>query len=136
MASIGNALHMSFHVRHFHLERFEWYVELRTLHYIHHLGDMKSNFAMLNMGMDQLFSSLAMQDFDLAPKRRAPHRGFFRALVDGKRDADLPRGITVAGVLRSAAHSGLVAAALGLDVPLDVAESANKKRANLLRGGR
>eukprot|EP00940_MAST-03C_sp_MAST-3C-sp2_P003418 g3418.t1 len=55
---VGNALHMSFHVRGFHLEKFEWYRELRALHYIHHLGDMKSNLAMLNLGMDGLFGSL------------------------------------------------------------------------------
>jgi len=137
MASIGNGLHMSFHVRNFHLERFAWYRELRTLHYIHHIGDMKSNFAMLNMGLDQFFHSLAMQDVDLRPKRHAPtSSGFFRALVEGKRDADLPHGITVAGVMRSAAHSGLVATALGFDVPLDLAASGAEKRANLAKGGR
>jgi len=136
MASVGNALHMSFHVRNFHLERYSWYRELRTLHYIHHLGDMKSNFAMLNMGMDQLFHSLTLQDFDLAPSRRSTPRGYFRAFLEGKRDADLPHGMAVADVLRSAAHGGLVAAALGFDVPLDVAETCGKKRAHLARGGR
>jgi hypothetical protein len=50
LASVGNALHMSFHVRNFHLEKYRWYQELRSLHYIHHLGDMKSNLSMLNMG--------------------------------------------------------------------------------------
>ena len=58
MGSVGSALHMSFHVRNFHLEKYEWYMELRTLHYIHHLGDMKSNFAMLNLGMDQACNSI------------------------------------------------------------------------------
>ena len=62
MASLGNALHMSFHVRGFHLERHAWFRELRSLHYIHHIGDMKSNLAMLNMGMDGVFGSLAVED--------------------------------------------------------------------------
>lgn len=39
VASVGNALHMSFHVRNFHLEKYAWYRELRTLHYVHHLGE-------------------------------------------------------------------------------------------------
>ena len=134
MASVGSALHMSFHVRNFHLEKYDWYKELRTLHYIHHLGDMKSNFAMLNLGMDQLFQTIAVEDFDLAPKSKAKSasssgsHGFFQSLVSGRRDGDLPEGITVSGVLRSAGHSGLVATVLGLDVPLDLKASANKKR--------
>eukprot|EP00037_Helgoeca_nana_P020397 m.202441 g.202441 ORF g.202441 m.202441 type:complete len:76 (+) comp25246_c0_seq9:1072-1299(+) len=32
LATVGNALHMSFHVRNFHLERFLWYRELRAYH--------------------------------------------------------------------------------------------------------
>ena len=38
MGSVGSALHSSFHVKNFQLERFQWYRELRTLHYLHHLG--------------------------------------------------------------------------------------------------
>ena len=49
-ATLMNAFHMSFHVRYFHLEKYAWYRELRTLHYIHHLGDMKTNFGMINLG--------------------------------------------------------------------------------------
>lgn len=62
MGVIGNMLHMSFHVPGFELERFSWYAELRALHYIHHLGDMRSNLAMLNLGMDGVFGSLAVTD--------------------------------------------------------------------------
>ena len=32
MASVGNAMHMSFHVKGFHLEKYDWYMELRALH--------------------------------------------------------------------------------------------------------
>lgn len=62
MGIIGNAFHMSFHVRGFELECYQWYMELRMLHYIHHLGDMKSNLAMVNLGMDGFFSSLMVDD--------------------------------------------------------------------------
>ena len=62
MGVVGNAMHMSFHIRGFELEKYEWYQELRMLHYIHHLGDMKSNLAMVNLGMDGLFNSLTVDD--------------------------------------------------------------------------
>jgi sterol desaturase/sphingolipid hydroxylase (fatty acid hydroxylase superfamily) len=63
IGAIGNALHMSFHVRKFHLEEYAWYRELRTLHYIHHLGDMKSNMGMLNLVLvDGLTGSLQTTD--------------------------------------------------------------------------
>jgi hypothetical protein len=62
MGIVGNAMHMSFHIRGFELECYEWYRELRMLHYIHHLGDMKSNLAMVNLGMDGLFNSLTLED--------------------------------------------------------------------------
>lgn len=62
MGVVGNAMHMSFHVRGFEFEKYDWYMELRTLHYIHHLGDMKSNLAMVNLGMDGLFNSLQVDD--------------------------------------------------------------------------
>ena len=62
MGVVGGALHFSFHVRHFHLEAYAWYRELRALHHIHHMGDMKSNLAMLNVGFDALFGSLAIHD--------------------------------------------------------------------------
>lgn len=38
IGAVGSALHSSFHVRGFQLEKYEWYLELRALHYIHHLG--------------------------------------------------------------------------------------------------
>ena len=76
----------------------------------------------------QLFHSIAVEDFDLVPKydkskpKSTGSSGFFQSLVSGRRNGDLPEGITVSGVLGSAAHSGLVATALGLDVPLDLKE--------------
>ena len=37
-------------------------MELRMLHYIHHLGDMKSNLAMVNLGMDGIFGTMMVDD--------------------------------------------------------------------------
>merc|ERR1719145_206693 len=62
VAIVGNAVHMSFHVRGFHLEKYEWYMQLRALHYIHHLGDMNHDFAMVSMYIDWCFGSLASRD--------------------------------------------------------------------------
>ena len=142
MASVGNALHMSFHVRNFHLEKYDWYMELRTLHYIHHLGDMKSNFAMLNLGMDQLFHSLAVEDFDLAPKynksKSKASSGTSSHGLPVRREWQKRRGparnhrVWGAPVGLPQLARGLRAGA-GRAVDL---ESANKKRRHLQRGGR
>lgn len=48
IATLGNAFHMSYHVRGFELEAREFYKQLRTRHYLHHRGNMKSNLAMVN----------------------------------------------------------------------------------------
>jgi len=58
MGLIANGLYISFDIRGFELEKYPWYLELRALHYIHHLGATKSNLGMLNMGIDGLFVSL------------------------------------------------------------------------------
>ena len=58
MGVVGSALHMSFHVRGFELERFAWYRELRALHYIHHVH--KKNYAMVNTAVDLVFGSLQL----------------------------------------------------------------------------
>lgn len=98
MGVVGNAMHMSFHIRNFELEKYEWYMELRTLHYIHHLGDMKSNLAMVNMGMDGLFNSLQVDDplrntkkFEKMPE--APGLKRSQSLSLDKIE-DLPEGMT------------------------------------------
>ena len=56
MAMVGGALHISYHVRGFEFERFRWYRELRSLHYIHHIE--RKNFAMVNTMVDLVFGSL------------------------------------------------------------------------------
>mmetsp|Transcript_8628 Transcript_8628/g.16705 ORF Transcript_8628/g.16705 Transcript_8628/m.16705 type:complete len:677 (-) Transcript_8628:128-2158(-) len=130
VATAGNALHMSFHVRGFHLEKYAWYRELRTLHYIHHLGDMKSNLAMLNMGMDGFFSSLAISDPNPAQAGSPASsssaadstEGFYSSLASATDAKTLPDGVTKDLIRSSAKHAGAVAAILGLDLPLDVKE--------------
>jgi len=101
--SVETALHMSYHVRDFHLERYGWYRELRALHYLHHLGDMKSNLLMVNTGLNQVFHSLALTRADT---RAGLTDGSTRAVVRGKRDADRSAGISVTGVVSAAMNSG------------------------------
>merc|ERR1711963_1311711 len=113
MGTIGNALHMSFHVRGFELERYEWYMELRSLHYVHHLGNMATNFAMLNMGMDGLFHSLALRD----PLK---HKSAVATLVERGKDEDVPQHEKALMLAAMRRHAGINAAALALDVPLDM----------------
>ena len=138
MSAVGNALHMSFHVRNLHLETYAWYRELRTMHYIHHLGDMKSNMAMLNLGIDSFFGSMKVGDPLLASQKQrkaavtaprgtaidteASTGGFYAALARTS-PKDLPAGITREGILGSVAHAGLSAAMMGLDLPVDPTDS-------------
>lgn len=54
---IGNVLHISFHIRGHWLERYKWFLMCRELHWVHHKGDMKKNYMLVDFGMDELFSS-------------------------------------------------------------------------------
>ena len=137
MASVGNALHMSYHVRNFHLEKYAWYNELRTLHYIHHLGDMKSNLFMLNCGLETLVSSLAIEDFKhrKGGAKNSRNDTFYMDLVRGKSDSNFPNGITVKGVLGSAQHAGVSALMLGMDLPLDVDYDGTHRQISGLKRG-
>jgi hypothetical protein len=51
---VGNSLHNSFHIKGHWLERFDWYHQIRALHYLHHQGSMKHNFSILNFRLDKL----------------------------------------------------------------------------------
>lgn len=63
MGYIGSALHTSFHVKGIELEKYEWYLELRAYHYVHHLGTTQQNFGVLNIGVvDGLFQTLLSRD--------------------------------------------------------------------------
>ncbi|MES1917021.1 MAG: hypothetical protein MHM6MM_008784, partial [Cercozoa sp. M6MM] len=54
---LGNQLHYAMHIRGHWLERFEGFLLMRELHWIHHKGDMKKNLMLLNFSMDELFGS-------------------------------------------------------------------------------
>jgi len=56
MASLGSAIHMSFHEIGFEWEPYPWYRELRALHMIHHMH--RKNYAMVNVMVDVVFGSL------------------------------------------------------------------------------
>ena len=57
MGFIGNYLHHSFHVYNHWLSCYKWFHELRALHYVHHLGTAKHNYAVLNMSLDRFMGS-------------------------------------------------------------------------------
>ena len=135
MSSVGNALHMSFHVRGFHLEKYPWYLELRALHYIHHLGDMKSNLAMFNLGLDGTFGSLALEDpmhkhkGIHGGKKQYGEKGIYSNLIEDMSDLETKAmqegGLTHAHLMGAAQHAGAIAYTLGLDMPVCIHESGS-----------
>lgn len=44
------------------LERYSWFLELRAVHYIHHLHSTRHNYAVLNVGLDWLCGSLVLDE--------------------------------------------------------------------------
>ena len=54
---LGNVLHNSFHNRATSWRRFRWWRELRALHYHHHTGSARHNYAMANFLLDVFFGS-------------------------------------------------------------------------------
>ena len=127
MGIIGNAMHMSFHIRDFELQKYAWYRELRMLHYIHHLGDMKSNLAMVNLGMDGLFNSLTLDDPLRKNKKfqNMPAAPGLRRMDSMQSDhidklEELPDGMDHEMFEKIRDAAGLQAMALGFDVDLDI----------------
>jgi len=45
-------LHQGIHTNGFHLEKYNWFLWLRSLHYYHHKGDMKRNYAITDFLLD------------------------------------------------------------------------------------
>lgn len=106
-------------------------MELRTLHYIHHLGDMKSNLAMINLGMDGLFGSLQVDD----PMRRSKDNKSLKLNKSRYESIDnnnLPDSIDVRLIEKIKESAGFSALTLGFDVDLEI-KSAKRSRA-LKRG--
>jgi hypothetical protein len=53
----GNYLHLSYHIKNHWLSKYEWYKDLRYLHYLHHCGDTKHNYLIMFFGFDIIFKS-------------------------------------------------------------------------------
>jgi len=60
MSIAGNSLHQSFHVKGHWLERFAAFHELRAVHYVHHLGSTKINYAVFSVQLDWIMGSLLL----------------------------------------------------------------------------
>ena len=68
---VGTWLHRTFHIKGHWLEAFAWFHELRALHFLHHLGSCKHNYAVLNFGLlspDRWFGSFLLDD----PRQGSP----------------------------------------------------------------
>jgi hypothetical protein len=113
MGSVGSALHSSFHVKGFQLECYEWYQELRALHFIHHLGNTKHNYGVLNISfIDGVFNSVKL----LSPKS-----------YSGDRQEDnhvtLPENIDARSLQRVGSSDGALGRAMLLN---DISPSGSK----------
>jgi hypothetical protein len=51
---VADLLHQQIHVRGSRWERYDWFLQLRSLHYLHHVGDFQQNFAMADFFIDVL----------------------------------------------------------------------------------
>jgi hypothetical protein len=97
MGVVGNWLHNTFHIKGHFLERYAWFGELRALHYIHHLGTCKHNYAVLNFGVlspDKMFGSVLLQK----PSRKT-EKNDLDTIVSA-----LPEGIDAGFVVRGTSY--------------------------------
>merc|ERR1719409_1856777 len=85
-------------------------MELRSLHYIHHLGNMRHNFAVLNLGLDGFFRSLALVDPVQHDKSAAG-----KHVVDSIADNELPHGVSRQRLERVKSAAGVSSCLLGFD---------------------
>lgn len=53
-------LHTGFHSTGFWMERFEFFIALRELHYLHHKGEMQDNLGVFDFFVDFVIGSFAM----------------------------------------------------------------------------
>jgi hypothetical protein len=51
---LADHLHQGFHSRGFYMEKYGWFQKLRALHYYHHKGNMKHNYAIGDFVFDWL----------------------------------------------------------------------------------
>lgn len=101
---VGNYLHTSFHVQDHWLARYAWWRELRVVHFVHHMGSARHNYAMANFFLDKAFRTYHGDAEGLAQKREDKR---IRALV-------------AAAVRPGASESAVAAAATALGLPSGV----------------
>lgn len=53
-------LHQGIHIKGFHLEKYTWFMHLRSMHYYHHKGNMMKNYAIGDFFLD--FLALGFQN--------------------------------------------------------------------------
>jgi hypothetical protein len=101
IGTVGNYIHISFHVKNHWLSKYGWWRELQVIHYVHHLGNASHNYAMVNFGLDRLFSTYYKDPatFESASQRRE---------VASK----LPPGMTLGDIQRGLLSSPLAFALL------------------------
>lgn len=54
---LGNYLHLSFHNKDSWLNKYEWFKDLKYLHYLHHCGNTKHNYMLVYFTFDKMFNS-------------------------------------------------------------------------------
>lgn len=54
MLIVADHIHMALHVSGHPWERYQWFQHLRSLHYFHHAGDMKRNYAIGDFFLDYM----------------------------------------------------------------------------------
>jgi hypothetical protein len=97
IGTIGSALHSSFHVKGFELEKYQWYQELRTIHYIHHLGTARQNYGIVNIEIVDAIFGNSMKLKDPSPEKS-----------EKKEEILLPEGITKNDILLIKSSSGSI----------------------------
>jgi len=68
---VSDELHQAYHTRGHAFERFHWFQQLRALHFWHHKGNMKHNYAISDFILDGMHGSVVMTVKDFDDRRRA-----------------------------------------------------------------
>ncbi len=57
LAQVENIIHNYIHTRGSFLENCQWFIYLRKVHYLHHSGTMKRNYALVAIWIDVLLNT-------------------------------------------------------------------------------
>jgi len=57
---VADKFHVAFHTEGHSLERYDWFLKLRHIHFYHHIGSMKQNYAVGDFLFDYLFLGLKL----------------------------------------------------------------------------